>query len=130
MLRHEHHRPDAKTSRVAQVHVSFRIRDRVGARRNSDHIVGADLSLHRELSIEPKIPISRLDTLAHSESETIHFAQRRYRGLNVSFRGWKPLSLVVEDFEYARIYQITDGRSAGDAFRLLQITCPQLVCDR
>jgi len=45
---HEHHRPDAKTSRVAQVHLSFRIRNRVGARRNSDHIVGADLSLHRE----------------------------------------------------------------------------------
>jgi hypothetical protein len=48
MFRHVHHRPDAKTSRGAQVHVSFRIRDRVGARRNSDHIVGADLSLQKE----------------------------------------------------------------------------------
>jgi hypothetical protein len=48
MFRHQHHRSDAKTPRVAQVHISFRIRDRVGSRRNGDHIVGADLSLHRE----------------------------------------------------------------------------------
>jgi FHS family L-fucose permease-like MFS transporter len=36
------------TGVVLGIHVSFPIRDRVGARRNSDHIVGADLSLHRE----------------------------------------------------------------------------------
>jgi hypothetical protein len=39
MFHHEHHRPEAKTSRVAQVHVPFRIRDCVGTRRNSDPIV-------------------------------------------------------------------------------------------
>jgi hypothetical protein len=48
MFRHEHHRPDAKTPRVAQVHLPSRFCDRVGARRNSNQIVRADLSLHRE----------------------------------------------------------------------------------
>jgi hypothetical protein len=55
MFRREHHSPDTKTSRVAQVHLSFRIRDRLGVRRNSEHIVGADLSLHRKPDDEPKI---------------------------------------------------------------------------